>query len=210
MMGLILKCVFTPTQCHIWLSLSGIFSLHPHTWVCTSLLPSQPTWRMTKIENTTSRMQENWPKWRSRKSRSSPPPSETKTTTTYRATIVGTYLKTSRKEFPWQKQEAGPRSQPVKDKHHLPHVHRSCPPPEKDPCIPHRRHPLSRHSCRRHPLVTSLTQMAPSVTFTHCRWHPLSCHSDDKRVASCWIPTKCILHDTTPRLGNMTNLNTKN
>lgn len=113
-------------------------------------------------------------------SQSSPPPSGTKTTPTYRATIVGTYLKTSRKEFPQQKQEAGPPSQPVKDKHHPPHVHSSCPPSEKDPCSPHRCHPLSRHS-------------------------------DDKRGICCWIPTKCILPEaTSPRLGNVTNLNTKN
>ena len=128
----------------------------------------------------------------------------------YRATIVGTYLKTSRKEFPWQKPEAGPRSQPVKDKHHLPHVHRSCPPSEKDPCIPHRRHPLSRHSHRRRPLPRHSHRRRPLSRHSR-RWRPLSRHSDDKRVASCWIPTKCVLHDTTsPRLGNVTNLNTKN
>lgn len=62
----------------------------------------------------------------------------------------------------------------------LPHVYSSCPPSEKDPCSPHRCHSLSRHS-------------------------------DDKRGICCWIPTKRILHEaTSPRLGNVTNLDTKN
>lgn len=68
------------------------------------------------------------------------------TTPTYRATLVGTYLKTSRKEFLQQKQEAGHCRQPAKDKHHLPRVHSSCPASEKDPCSPHRCHPPSCHS----------------------------------------------------------------
>ena len=76
------------------------------------------------------------------------------TTPTYRATLVGTYLKTSRKEFPQQKQEAGHRRQPAKDKHHLPRVHSSC---------QHRRRTRAAHTDVTLHHVTLMTRGAFAV-----------------------------------------------